>query len=220
MGYHLRIKICGVTTPDDARRAALLGADAIGLNFYPPSPRFLDPAAAERILGDLPPFVEPVGLFVNQPLRQVTETLQSLQHIHTIQWYGERHEPADPAPFRLIPAFNVRVPESLLEIIHFIERCRIQGHPPAAVLVDASVPGQYGGTGQTAPWDLLADFRPAVPLILAGGLTPDNVALAVRIVRPYAVDVASGVESSPGRKDAEKMRRFIDTAREAASRCE
>ena len=86
----------------------------------------------------------------------------------------------------------------------------------AAVLADAWVPGQYGGTGHLAPWRLLADFRPGVPLILAGGLTPENVAEAVRIVRPYAVDVASGVESSPGRKDPDKMRRFIDHARAAA----
>jgi phosphoribosylanthranilate isomerase len=89
---------------------------------------------------------------------------------------------------------------------------------PAAILVDAHVPGQFGGTGKTAPWELLADFKPEVPLILAGGLTPENVAEAVRIVRPYAVDVASGVEKSPGIKDPEKMKRFIENAREAAAR--
>jgi phosphoribosylanthranilate isomerase len=86
-------------------------------------------------------------------------------------------------------------------------------------LVDAHVAGHYGGTGQTAPWDLLADFRPGVPLILAGGLNPDNVAEAVRRVRPYAVDVASGVESAPGRQDPDKVRRFIANAREAAAKC-
>ncbi len=84
---------------------------------------------------------------------------------------------------------------------------------PSAILVDAHVAGQYGGTGQTAPWHLLADFKPGVPLILAGGLTPDNVADAIRIVRPYAVDVASGVESRPGKKDPDKLRRFIDAVR-------
>jgi phosphoribosylanthranilate isomerase len=86
------------------------------------------------------------------------------------------------------------------------------------VLVDAHVAGQYGGTGQTAPWELLADFRPGIPVILAGGLTAENVGLAVRMVQPYAVDVASGVELSPGRKDPAKMRRFIDSAREAAAK--
>jgi phosphoribosylanthranilate isomerase len=88
---------------------------------------------------------------------------------------------------------------------------------PAAVLVDARVPGQFGGTGKTAPWHLLADYRPGVPLILAGGLTPENVAEAVRTVRPYAVDVAGGVESAPGRKDPDKVRRFIANARAAAA---
>src|SRR5205807_7190811 len=92
------------------------------------------------------------------------------------------------------------------------------GYQPAAVLLDTQAGGLYGGTGVTAPWALLADFHPGVPVILAGGLTPENVAEAVRLVRPYAVDVASGVESRPGRKDAEKMRRFIDAAREAAAR--
>ena len=103
-------------------------------------------------------------------------------------------------------------------IARYLDRCRSLELLPAAVLVDAHVSGQYGGTGQTLPWDLLADFRPGVPLILAGGLTPENVAEAVRLVRPYAVDVASGVELSPGRKDAEKMRRFIGSAREAAAK--
>jgi phosphoribosylanthranilate isomerase len=89
---------------------------------------------------------------------------------------------------------------------------------PAAVLLDGHVPGQYGGTGRAAPWELLAEFRPGVPVILAGGLTPENVAEAVRVVRPYGVDVAGGVEAAPGRKDPEKIRRFLANAREAATR--
>jgi phosphoribosylanthranilate isomerase len=97
----------------------------------------------------------------------------------------------------------------------YLAACREAGTLPPAVLVDAHVPGEYGGTGRVAPWDLLADWRPTVPLILAGGLTPDSVAAAIRRVRPFAVDVASGVESVPGRKDAEKMRRFIGEARAA-----
>jgi phosphoribosylanthranilate isomerase len=104
----------------------------------------------------------------------------------------------------------------LQAITRYLDVCRLRGALPSAVLVDASVPGQYGGTGRQAPWHLLATFRPGVPLILAGGLTPDNVAEAVRLVRPYAVDVASGVESAPGHKDPDKVRRFIDKAREAA----
>ena len=117
----------------------------------------------------------------------------------------------------LIVAFVVRDQNSLQDIAGYLHRSRTLGQVPDAILVDAHVPGQYGGTGRVAPWDLLADFRPGVPLILAGGLTPDNVAEAVRIVRPYGVDVASGVEQQPGVKDAEKMRRFIGNAREAAA---
>jgi phosphoribosylanthranilate isomerase len=107
----------------------------------------------------------------------------------------------------------VRDAASLDQITACLDLLRAAGAAPAAILVDAHVPGQYGGTGQTAPWHLLADFQPGVPLILAGGLTPDNVAEAIRIVRPYAVDVASGVESSPGKKDPDKLRRFIDAVR-------
>jgi phosphoribosylanthranilate isomerase len=218
MTYQVRVKICGITSEADALQAANLGADAVGLNFYPPSPRRIDAATAERILRALPPFVEPVGLFVNTSLREIAQLLQPLGRVRTVQTYGEPRELADPYPLRLVPAFNVRDADSLREITRYLDLCRGLGHLPAAVLADASVPGQYGGTGHTAPWELLADFRPGVPLILAGGLTPDNVAEAVRVVRPYAVDVASGVESSPGRKDAEKMRRFIAAAREAAAR--
>ncbi len=101
-------------------------------------------------------------------------------------------------------------------ITAYLARCRDQGGLPRAILVDARVAGLHGGTGRTAPWDLLEGFRPGVPLILAGGLTPDNVAEAVRRIRPDVVDVASGVETSPGRKDADMMRRFVDNALEAA----
>ena len=115
----------------------------------------------------------------------------------------------DCGPYPLVVAYRVRGPIDLEAIRADVE----PRHQFAAVLIDAHVPGQFGGTGQTAPWHLLAGFDPGVPVILAGGLTPENVAEAVRIVRPYGVDVASGVESSPGRKDAEKMRRFVDAVR-------
>jgi phosphoribosylanthranilate isomerase len=214
---HVRIKICGITNEADGRQAALAGADAIGLNFWPKSPRYLDLQTAEFILRELPPFVEPVGLFVVQRLRQVFDVLNQLGRIRTFQWYGENRELSDTYPFQQIAAFAVRDAQSLVDITRYLTMCRNVGQLPAAVLVDAHVPGQYGGTGQTAPWNLLADFRPEVPLILAGGLTPENVAEAVRIVRPYAVDVASGVEHSPGHKDPDKMRRFIGNVREAAA---
>jgi phosphoribosylanthranilate isomerase len=214
----VRIKICGITNEADGLQAATLGADAIGLNFYPQSPRHIEMAAADAILRELPPFVDAVALFVNLPLPRIVETLHPLRGLRTLQWYGDVHEPADPSPYRLIAAFSVRAQEDLQGITRYLDRCRSSGLSPAAVLTDAHAPGQYGGTGRIAPWNLLADFRPGIPLILAGGLTPENVAEAVRIVRPYAVDVASGVEQGPGRKDVEKLRRFIDSARDAAAK--
>ena len=218
MSHHVRIKICGVTTPADAHEAARLGADAVGLNFYEGSPRRIDPAAVEQVLRELPPFVEAVGVFVNRPVCEIIAHLGPWRRLRTIQWHGENCEPGDGHPYRLIPAFPVRDAASLAAVTRHLDACRAVGPLPAAVLLDGHAPGQHGGTGRIAPWELIAAYRPGVPVILAGGLTPENVAEAVRMVRPYAVDVASGVESAPGRKDAEKMRRFIAAAREAAAK--
>jgi phosphoribosylanthranilate isomerase len=212
----LRIKICGITSEQDATQAAALGADALGLNFYPRSPRYVSPATAGRIVRALPPFVEPVALFVNEPLEKAVELARQLGPVRTVQWHGEHPEACGETTFRFIPAFQVRGAEDLARVCRYLAFCRDLDRLPAAVLIDGHAAGQYGGTGQAAPWELLADFRPGVPLILAGGLTPENVAEAVRAVRPYGVDVASGVEAAPGRKDTEKLRRFIDQARAAA----
>ncbi len=208
---HVRIKICGITNPADAELTAAFGADMIGLNFYAQSPRYVDAATARAILQALPASVEPVALFVNEPIRQAQQFAASLG-IGTVQLHGDLGESLIGGT-RWIPAFSVRDAASLQEIAAHLERLRSLGSAPAAILVDAHVPGMHGGTGQTAPWHLLADFQPGVPLILAGGLTPNNVAEAIRIVRPHAVDVASGVEASPGHKDVDKVRRFIDAVR-------
>jgi phosphoribosylanthranilate isomerase len=213
----VRIKICGITRVEDAIAAAELGADAIGLNFYPKSRRYVSPEASRDILRNLPPFVDPVALFVNEPLSEVIARVRELLAVRTVQIHADAPEPIPRVPCQFIVAFAVRDPGSLAEIEGYLSKCRDCGQMPAAILVDAHVPGEYGGTGQVAPWRLLADFRPEVPLILAGGLTPENVAEAVRIVRPYSVDVASGVESGPGQKDREKMRRFIAAVRQACS---
>jgi phosphoribosylanthranilate isomerase len=219
MAYHLRVKICGVTNEADALHAGLSGADAVGLNFFPASPRYVnDPATIARILIDLPPFVEAVGVFANQSWRSACHQAKRFGRLRTVQLHGDHHEPGFTYPFKRIEAFKVRDRGSLLEINRYLELAHELGQMPSAVLVDAHVPGQHGGTGQTVPWELLASFQPGVPLILAGGLTPDNVAEAVRVVRPYAVDVASGVEHSPGHKDPDKVRRFIDNARAAAAK--
>jgi phosphoribosylanthranilate isomerase len=215
----LQIKICGIMNGSDGRMAAELGAHAVGINFYRQSPRWVDEATAAAIVRALPPFVAAVGVFVNEPLQSAFEAANRVGRIQAIQWHGEHREISAAFPFHVIAAFSVSNKGHLVEITRYLETCRSLNKLPAAVLLDARVEGQYGGTGQTAPWRLLADFDPGVPVILAGGLTPENVADAIRIVRPYGVDVASGVESQPGRKDAERVRRFIENAREASTWC-
>jgi phosphoribosylanthranilate isomerase len=210
----VRVKICGVTTPEDVRLCGEAGADAVGINFFPGSPRYVDPRQAPPLLRAVPPWVDAVGVFVEQPSRQVYALAYQLG-LRSVQWHGSQLDGEDSFPFRLIPAVRVRDRDSLDLLTATLARCRAAGWSPAAVLVDAFVEGRHGGTGQVAPWHLLADFDPGVPVILAGGLTPENVAEAVRTVRPYGVDVASGVESAPGRKDPEKVRRFLDAARAA-----
>jgi phosphoribosylanthranilate isomerase len=209
-----RVKICGLTHPDDVAAAVDVGADALGFNFYPKSPRYVDPHRATTLLRVVPPFVDAVGVFVELPYRQVCAIAYQLG-LRSVQWVGERPPVESTAPFALVAAFRVRDAADVTAISAHLERCRAARCLPAAVLIDAHVADQFGGTGQTAPWEVLTGWAPGVPLILAGGLTPENVAEAVRVVRPYGVDVASGVESSPGRKDADKVRRFVEAVRAA-----
>jgi phosphoribosylanthranilate isomerase len=206
----VRIKICGVTTPDDARFAADAGADAVGLNFYPKSPRFVTPARAAALVRALPPFTAPVGVFVGMPLRQVCAVAFQLG-LRGVQTYDEQPPADDPFPFAHVPAFRVKDAVGLDLVRRFVAARR-----PAAVLIDSLVEGQMGGTGHVAPWELLRGFDPGVPLVLAGGLTPENVAGAVAVVRPWGVDVASGVEVAPGVKDRDKVLRFVKAVRDAA----
>jgi phosphoribosylanthranilate isomerase len=215
---HIRIKICGVTQPADAIAAAEAGADALGLNFYPNSPRYIDRERAREIVDAVPPFVETVGVFVHPTPILIADLLGEIDRAWLAQCHGDLSALREPMPCRLIPAFSVRDASSVAGISQSLFALREAGQNPIAILVDAHVPGEYGGTGQTAPWSLLADYRPDLPMLLAGGLTPENVAEAIRIVRPFAVDVASGVESSPGRKDPQKVQRFIDNARNAATK--
>jgi phosphoribosylanthranilate isomerase len=217
MGYHIRVKICGVTTPEAACVAAAAGADAIGINFYPKSPRYVTEETAAAILRTLPPFVEAVGVFASESPERMVERMSRHGRVWPIQAHGGWPQAAELHPFPLILAVPVEKADSLAALTDYLGQCRSAGQVPAAILVDARVPGQFGGTGQTAPWHLLTNFRPGLPLILAGGLTPENVADAIRIVRPYAVDVASGVESAPGRKDPDRVRCFIENARAAAA---
>jgi phosphoribosylanthranilate isomerase len=206
----IRIKFCGVTCPDDVRAAADAGSDAVGFNFYPRSSRYVDPRTAETLVRSTPAGVLTVGVFVEATASEMRATATHLG-LGEVQWHGDGPAPdGDCGPFPLVVSCRVAGPTDLEAIRVHAARQQL-----AAVLIDAHVPGQYGGTGQTAPWDLLAGFDPGVPVILAGGLTPENVGEAIRVVRPWGVDVAGGVESSPGRKDAETMRRFVDAVRAA-----
>jgi phosphoribosylanthranilate isomerase len=214
--HPLRVKICGVTTPADVAACAAAGADAVGINFHPASKRYVDPRVSQPLLRSIPPLVAGVGVFVGLPFRQITALAYQLG-LRGVQYHGERQPPEDPFPFSLVAAFRVRDRQSLTDIDAYLAACRAAGHLPAAILLDAYVEGQEGGTGMTAPWDLIANYKPGVPVILAGGLTPDNVAEAIRTVRPAGVDVASGVESAPGRKDADLVRAFVANARAAAA---
>jgi phosphoribosylanthranilate isomerase len=211
------IKICGVTTADDATTAAALGADMIGVNFFPGSPRFAAADKAAAILDAIAGSVEAAAVLVKLEREQYLADEKLFARFGAVQCHDNRHEPRPWLSRPLVAAFAVREKSDLATVSSYVEACKEQNCLPRAVLIDAFAPGLYGGSGKTAPWELLAGFDPSLPLILAGGLTPDNVSKAIRLVRPFGVDVASGVESAPGRKDHEKMRRFIEEARAAFS---
>jgi phosphoribosylanthranilate isomerase len=205
----VRVKICGITKLEDAKLAAELGAHAIGLNFHAQSPRSITPAAAAELVDRLPPFISAVGVFVNWEAEPVVTLCRAL-HLSIAQLHGDE----SPA-----------VVDTVAEQLQVVKALRVgQGTPPpayakyrssAGFLIDASQPGQYGGTGTTANWHLARTIAQSHRVILAGGLSPENVGEAIRVVRPYAVDVASGVESRPGRKDPAKLRAFFDAVAKA-----
>ncbi len=210
-----RIKICGITTVDDALIARDAGADAIGLNFYPQSPRYIHPEQAQRIAAALGNSLHLVGVFVNVPVSEVQRLADSLP-LHFVQLHGD--EPAEHigelAPRPVIRAFRLRDAD-LSPIADYMERCRQLATLPSSILVDAFQPGIFGGTGKTVDWGTMADLafmERDLHTILAGGLRPDNVEQAIAVARPDAVDVAGGVERSPGRKDPLKVRLFVDAA--------
>ncbi len=214
-----RIKVCGITTVGDALAAAEAGVDAIGLNFYEGSPRCVKVARATEIcaaLGDKGP--EVIALFVNSPLADIRRIVEQLP-VSRIQLHGD--EPfaliEQLAPRSVVRAVRCRDGESLMEAV---ARWSVAELPTnlAALLVDASHPQVYGGSGQEVARAKLGELTGiwgAVPWILAGGLTPNNVQQAIVEARPDGVDTASGVESAPGRKDARLMRAFVEAARAA-----
>ena len=197
-----RVKICGITRPEHARAAAGAGADAIGLVFYEPSPRFVTRAQAAAVCAALPPLVSVVGLFVNPAPGEAEAMVEGLP-VDLLQFHGEESpELCAEAGKPYVKAVRVRTRDDVVEAA--------ARHPDArALLLDAHHDALWGGTGRRFDWNAVPGDA-GHPIILAGGLTPENVAGAIRFVRPFAVDVSGGVESAPGEKDPERMARFIE----------
>ena len=212
-----RIKICGIMTASDAQAAVAAGADAIGLNFVPASPRYIDQRRAAEIVASLPKGVAKVGVFVNSASQDIANLFDSLR-LDLIQLHGDE-PPALLSELEGRPVIKAFRPDAsgLASIETFLDTCREQRCTPRAILLDARRDGIYGGTGSIGDWDLAAAYQKGArpPLVLAGGLTPDNVAAAIKAVAPSAVDAASGVEASPGVKDKGLMRRFAGAAASA-----
>jgi phosphoribosylanthranilate isomerase len=204
----VRVKICGITNHDDAAAAVDAGADALGFVFYRKSPRYAEPQVVKGIVAGLPPLVLPVGVFVNEELKIVRDLMDScglaLAQLHGDESAGYCETLGRP----VIKAIRLKDRASLLALAEYKGRAQVRGF-----LLDAFARDTYGGTGQTTDWSIAAQIATSVTVILAGGLTPDNVATAVRTVKPYAVDVSSGVEAGPGKKDHEKIRAFVQAVK-------
>lgn len=198
----VRVKICGITNEEDALKAAYYGAWAVGFIFYKESPRYISPSKARKIIEVLPPFVTPVGVFVNHRERAVRD-ICGFTRIHTVQFHGEE----DPAyckrfkEYKIIKAFRVRSRYDLVDI---------RKYKVDAYLFDTYKEGVPGGTGEVFDWSILKNEAVDRPFILSGGLSPENVQEALQSIAPYAVDTCSGVEKSPGIKDHRRMRTFLD----------
>jgi phosphoribosylanthranilate isomerase len=203
----VRVKICGVRTLEEAAAAVDAGADALGFNFWPRSPRYVTPETARGIAGSVSPLIATVGVFVNEERRSIEETVSRVG-LSAVQLHGDETPEFCAGlgftkiikAFRVSDDFNVEV---------------IRDYPVNMALLDSGIKGSYGGTGKSFDWRVAVEAKRIVPLILAGGITVDNVAEAIQLVKPYAVDVCSGVESEPGRKDITKLNAFMAVVAQA-----
>ena len=204
-GERTRVKICGIREPAHARLAAESGADAIGLVFHRPSPRFVTGEEAARIAAALPPFVAAVGLFVNAPAQAVAQALSQVR-LDLLQFHGDE-TPEFCAQFGLpyVRALPMGQGGDLVEYARRFSQAK-------ALLLDAHLPGEAGGTGRTFDWTGIPGDLP-IPLILSGGLNAANVGRAIRVVKPWGVDVSSGVERARGEKDPQLIVEFIRSVR-------
>ncbi|MBN2271908.1 MAG: phosphoribosylanthranilate isomerase [Sedimentisphaerales bacterium] len=200
----VKVKICGITNYDDAVAAMDMGADLLGFNFYPQSPRYLLPDAAAAIIRKLPAFIDTAGVFVNASLDEIRRTID-LCHLNWVQLHGDE----TPEFCRSLDSVNVRTMKAL-RVKDATDIKNAEEFFTDAILLDAFDPQRYGGTGITFDWNIVGHIGKRV--FLAGGINPDNVAEAVKL-GVYGIDVCSGVEAKPGEKDHEKMKKLFDNIR-------
>jgi phosphoribosylanthranilate isomerase len=199
----VKVKVCGITSYEDANMAIELGVDAIGFNFYHKSPRYIAPAVAREIADKLPPFTSVVGLFVNETNLDVVRSVSEMVKLTIIQLHGNEGPSycSQLQPWKLIKALRVG---DGFDVSH------VRAYPVSAILLDSYSADAYGGTGSLFDWGMAVQAKQhARRIILAGGLTPENVVSAIRTVKPYGIDVCSGVESAPGRKDRVRLQQFM-----------
>jgi phosphoribosylanthranilate isomerase len=205
----VKVKICGITNLEDARAAIEASADLLGFNFYRKSARYVEPATARAIVAQIrsgAKVPQLIGVFVNSPLLEVQSILHEV-NLDLAQLHGDE----SIEMLAQVPGFKALRPQSAEEAKNQAKAYAVASEP--AMLIDAYRKGEYGGTGQIGDWSLAAQIARQYPILLAGGLTPENVAEAIRQVQPWGVDVASGVESAPGKKDAAKMQAFVANAK-------
>lgn len=203
-----KVKICGITNSGDAEVAVKAGADALGFIFYDKSPRYIQPNVARQIIAQLPPFILPIGVFVNEETEFVRDIVDECG-LALAQLHGDESPSYCESLGRpIMKGIRLRDRGSFLSLAEYKGRAEVRGF-----VIDAFSESAYGGTGQTVDWALAAEAAKAAPILLAGGLTPENVAEAIQKVQPYGVDVSSGVEASPGKKDPQKIQAFIQAAK-------
>ena len=203
----MKVKICGITNPDDALAAVEYGADALGFVFYPKSPRYIAPERAAAITSLLPPFVSTVGVFVNEESDVILQIMK-MTGIRVLQLHGEETTDTCKIWTPVIKSFRVAAFTDLKPLEDYKD--------VSAYLLDTYSQTEYGGTGRIFNWDIAVEAKREGRIILAGGLTPETIEMAVRHVKPYAVDVSSGVEAKKGKKDLAKVKEFIKRAKKAA----
>ena len=208
MVFRTRIKVCGITCQEDARIAVAAGADGLGFIFVEQSPRLVEPDMVRAITEELPPFVDRIGVFLDEEIDVIKEIVHYC-HLTLVQLHGsESPEYCRKISSQVIKAFSIRTESDSEELAAYADAA-------SGFLLDTYHKDMAGGTGKAFDWKLVEQVKPPGPVILAGGLTPENVGEAIKQVKPFAVDVNSGVEYQPGRKDSDKLKNFAHEVRKA-----